>query len=57
MRAVGDRMIVAPPLIVTRAQLDEMFALIVQALDRTYAEACAGGWVAEPRIGGGLSRP
>src|SRR6185436_9925532 len=28
MRAVGDRMIVAPPLVITRAQIDEMFGLI-----------------------------
>jgi putrescine---pyruvate transaminase len=46
MRAVGDRMIIAPPLIITRAQIDEMFALIRQALDRTYAEARAAGWLA-----------
>ena len=47
MRAVGDRMIVAPPLIITRAQIDEMFGLIRQALDRTLAEARAAGWMGE----------
>jgi putrescine---pyruvate transaminase len=46
MRAVGDRMIIAPPLIITRAQIDEMFVLIRQALDRTLAEAHAAGWLA-----------
>ena len=46
MRAVGDRMIVAPPLIITRAQVDEMLGLVLQSLDRTYAEARAAGWVA-----------
>jgi putrescine aminotransferase len=46
MRAVGDRMIIAPPLIITRAQIDEMFELIRQALDRTFAEAHAAGWLA-----------
>jgi len=46
MRAVGDRMIVAPPLILTRAQVDEMIGLIRQALDRTHAEAHASGWIA-----------
>jgi len=46
MRAVGDRMIVAPPLIITREQIDEMFALVRQALARTYAEARAAGWLA-----------
>jgi putrescine---pyruvate transaminase len=46
MRAVCDRMIVAPPLIVTRAQIDEMFDLVRQALDRTCEEARAAGWLA-----------
>jgi putrescine aminotransferase len=45
MRAVGDRMIVAPPLIVTRAQVDEMMGLVRQAVDRTHAEARAAGWI------------
>jgi len=47
MRAVGDRMIVAPPLIITRAQIDEMLALIRQALDRTHAQARAAGWMTD----------
>ena len=38
MRAVGDRMIVAPPLIVTRDQVDEMMGLVRLALDRTLDE-------------------
>jgi len=38
MRAVGDRMIVAPPLIMDRAQIDQMIVLIRLALDRTLAE-------------------
>jgi putrescine aminotransferase len=38
MRAVGDRMIVAPSLVVTRAQIDEMAALIRRCLDATLAE-------------------
>jgi putrescine aminotransferase len=48
MRAVGDRMIVAPPLVITRAQIDEMMALLRQALDGTRAEANAAGWLARP---------
>ena len=35
MRAVGDRMIIAPPLIMTHAEIDEMMRLIRQALDLT----------------------
>jgi len=38
MRAVGDRMIIAPPLTMTRAQIDEMLALIRKALDLTLEE-------------------
>jgi len=38
MRAVGDRMIVAPPLVITRAQIDEMVALIIRCLDLTLAD-------------------
>ena len=45
MRAVGDRMIVAPPLVITRAQIDEMMALIRRCLDLTFADATRYGWV------------
>ncbi len=38
MRAVGDRMIIAPPLVMTRAQIDEMIGKIRAALDDTLAE-------------------
>ncbi len=44
MRAVGDRMIIAPPLVITRAQIDEMVALIRRCLDLTLAQARAEGW-------------
>jgi adenosylmethionine-8-amino-7-oxononanoate aminotransferase len=37
MRAVGDRMIVAPPLVIGRAQIDEMVGLIGHCLDLTLA--------------------
>ncbi len=43
MRAVGDRMIIAPPLTMTRAQVDEMAALIEKALDLTLAELRSQG--------------
>ncbi len=45
MRAVGERMIVAPPLVMTRAQIDEMVGLIRVCLDKTYADVKAKGWV------------
>jgi putrescine aminotransferase len=44
MRAVGDRMIVAPPLVITRAQIDEMMVLIRRCLDLTLNEATRNGW-------------
>jgi putrescine aminotransferase len=45
MRAVGDRMIVAPPLVMTRAQIDEMAALIRHCLDLTLADLQRRHWV------------
>ncbi|OYO31070.1 aspartate aminotransferase family protein [Janthinobacterium sp. PC23-8] len=45
MRAVGERMIVAPPLVMTRAQIDEMTDLIRLCLDKTHADVKAKGWV------------
>ena len=45
MRAVGDRMIVAPPLVITRAQIDEMMTLIRRCLDLSLADAVKNGWV------------
>jgi putrescine---pyruvate transaminase len=46
MRAVGDRMIVAPPLVITRSQIDEMMALVRRCLDLTLADAVKAGWLA-----------
>jgi putrescine aminotransferase len=43
MRAVGDRMIIAPPLVMTRADIDEMMRLIRQALDLTHKDLKARG--------------
>ena len=45
MRAVGDRMIIAPPLVVTRPQIDEMVTLIRLCLDLTLADALRQGWL------------
>jgi putrescine aminotransferase len=41
MRAVGDRMIIAPPLVMSRAQIDEMMALIRRCLDLTLRPCAA----------------
>ncbi len=43
MRAVGDRMIIAPPLTMTRAQIDEMMGLIRRCLDATLEQLKAEG--------------
>ncbi|WP_428424007.1 aspartate aminotransferase family protein [Methylibium sp.] len=45
MRAVGDRMIIAPPLVMTRDQIDEMMLLIRRCLDLTWADVRSRGWV------------
>jgi putrescine---pyruvate transaminase len=45
MRAVGDRMIIAPPLVITRPQIDEMMALIRRCLDLTLADATRNRWL------------
>ena len=46
MRAVGDRMIIAPPLSMTREQIDEMVALIRRCLDATLDDLRAKGLLA-----------
>ena len=38
MRAVGDRMIIAPPLVISHAEIDELVALARKALDATLAD-------------------
>ena len=45
MRAVGDRMIIAPPLTMTHAQIDEMMLLINHCLDLTWQDARTHGWL------------
>jgi putrescine---pyruvate transaminase len=45
MRAVGDRMIIAPPLVITTSQIDEMIALIKRCLDATLADVKQRGWL------------
>ena len=46
MRAVGDRMIIAPPLTMTHAQVDEMMALIRLCLDATLQDLQLAGKLA-----------
>jgi putrescine aminotransferase len=42
MRAVRDTMIIAPPLIMTREQIDELVGLVVRCLDETQAALARG---------------
>jgi putrescine---pyruvate transaminase len=39
MRAVGDRMIIAPPLVLTHAEADELIQKVTRTLDMAHAEA------------------
>lgn len=47
MRAVGDRMIIAPPLVMTRDDIDELVRRIRLVLDLTWAQLKADGLVSE----------
>jgi putrescine aminotransferase len=44
MRAVGDRMIIAPPLVITRAEVDELVTKARKCLDLTLADVKSRGW-------------
>lgn len=45
MRAVGDRMIIAPPLVISKSEIDTMIDLITRALNQTYDEVKHRGWL------------
>jgi putrescine aminotransferase len=45
MRAVGERMIIAPPLIMTCTQIDELVSLIIHCLDLTHQDLQKRGWL------------
>lgn len=45
MRHVGDRMIIAPPFVITHEQIDEMVAVIRSCLDATLEDAKTRGWL------------
>lgn len=46
MRAVGDRMIISPPLVMNREQVDELLALIQRCLDATLDDLRSAGKLA-----------
>ncbi len=45
MRAVGHRMIIAPPLVITLEEIDRMIQLIRAALDKTLLDVRQQGLV------------
>jgi putrescine aminotransferase len=45
MRATRDTVFVAPPLVITREQIDELLSKVVRSLDETAAQARAEGWL------------
>ncbi|MCS0504350.1 aspartate aminotransferase family protein [Ancylobacter mangrovi] len=46
MRAVRDRLIIAPPLVISHGECDELIARARRTLDQTHAELKRRGWVA-----------
>jgi putrescine aminotransferase len=46
MRAVWDTLIVAPPLVITRGEIDELVAKAALTLDELQAELKRDGWLA-----------
>ena len=45
MRAVGARMIIAPPLVCTKSQIDEMMERVRVCMDATLADVQSRGWM------------
>ena len=45
MRATRDTLIVAPPLVISQAEIDELLSKVVRSLDETAAWARAEGWL------------
>ena len=43
MRHVGDRMVIAPPLVITKTEIDQLIERALRSLDQTYAEIKADG--------------
>ena len=43
MRHVGDRMIISPPLVINKDEIDTLMDRAVQSLDQTYAWAKSEG--------------
>ncbi len=46
MRHVGDKMIISPPLVITKSEIDQLMELAVKSLDQTLSDAKAVGLMA-----------
>jgi len=45
MRATRDTLFVAPPLVISREEIDELLSKVVRSLDETQAWARSEGWI------------
>ena len=45
MRATRDTLFVAPPLVISRSEIDELLSKVVRSLDETATHARAEGWL------------
>jgi putrescine aminotransferase len=45
MRATRDTLFVAPPLVISRAEIDELLSKVVRSLDETAVLARSEGWL------------
>jgi putrescine---pyruvate transaminase len=45
MRATRDTLFIAPPLVISRSEIDELLSKVVRSLDETAAHARAEGWL------------
>jgi putrescine---pyruvate transaminase len=45
MRATRDTLFVAPPLVISRSEIDELLSKVVRSLDETAGQARAEGWL------------
>jgi putrescine aminotransferase len=45
MRATRDTLFIAPPLVISRSEIDELLSKVVRSLDETAAQARAEGWL------------
>jgi putrescine aminotransferase len=45
MRATRDTLFVAPPLVISRSEIDELLSKVVRSLDETAAWTKAQGWL------------